>query len=166
MRKPGDAWRTIRALFTSTPQRYGWVLDYLAASGRPSSREQVERIYSDGVRAVLTLTEDRLPESYLDGLDITYLHLPLRDHEPPSIEDSLRAAEFIDEMRRRGRKVLVHCAAGLGRTGTIIAAYLVAKMGYGPREAIETVRRLRDGSIEPAQEETVYRVAKWVEENR
>jgi atypical dual specificity phosphatase len=51
-----------------------------------------------------------------------------------------------------GRRVLIHCAAGLGRTGTALAAYLVVSKGLSAEEAIKAVRRLRPGSIEPIQE--------------
>ncbi|MEM3922023.1 MAG: dual specificity protein phosphatase family protein, partial [Nitrososphaerota archaeon] len=51
-----------------------------------------------------------------------------------------------------GRRLLIHCAAGLGRTGTVLAAYLVASKGVSGEEAIKAVRKLRPGSIERAQE--------------
>ena len=53
------------------------------------------------------------------------------------------------------RAVGVHCGAGMGRTGTFLAAYLVSQ-GMTAHDAIAEVRRLRPGSIEtPAQERAV-----------
>ena len=60
--------------------------------------------------------------------------------------------EFVDEALSLGESVVVHCAAGYGRTGTMLACYLVHK-GYGPTEAINEVRRKRPGSIETKEQE-------------
>ena len=51
-----------------------------------------------------------------------------------------------------GMAVAIHCAAGLGRTGTVLAAYFVAK-GLSAREAVERVRQLRPGSVETVEQE-------------
>ena len=51
--------------------------------------------------------------------------------------------------------VAVHCLAGRGRTGTVLAAYFVHR-GLSAREAIQKVRDLRPGSIEvPEQEDAI-----------
>lgn len=47
----------------------------------------------------------------------------------------------------------VHCAMGRGRTGTMLACYLVAKEGYKPKEAIDETRRRRVSSVETRRQE-------------
>ncbi len=70
----------------------------------------------------------------------------------PQIREALAA---IDEALAADDAVAVHCAAGLGRTGTIMACYLV-QGGSGPDEAIGLIRVLRPGSVEaPEQERAV-----------
>jgi len=51
--------------------------------------------------------------------------------------------------------VLVHCLAGKGRTGCVLAAYMMAYEGKTAREAIDELRSLRGGSVERAQERNV-----------
>ena len=58
--------------------------------------------------------------------------------------------------------VAVHCAAGKGRTGTVLAAYLVTQ-GMTAGEAIRKVRELRPGSVETYEQEQMIR--EW-ERNR
>jgi len=43
--------------------------------------------------------------------------------------------------------VAVHCTAGLGRTGVVLACHLVTR-GMSADNAIARIRRLRPGSIE------------------
>ena len=65
--------------------------------------------------------------------------------------------EFIDARNDEAKPVLVHCGEGKGRTGTVLAAYLVSK-GATADEAIERVRKLRPGSIENLDQENAIRL--------
>jgi len=158
----GEAYRRLRGLLLDRPHNFSWVDNMLAACGRPVSRSQVMWLYEQGIRALLSLTESPLPKEWLEETDIVYMHVPMKDHEPPSVEDLEKCVEFIMSNISAGRPTAVHCAAGLGRTGTVIAAYFVASERIYPNEAIEKVRRLRPGSVEPLQEASVYAFAEKV----
>ena len=73
--------------------------------------------------------------------------------------------QFAQENIAHGRPVVVHCMGGMGRTGTMLACYLVAK-GIPPRDAIERVRKQKPGAIETHwQEEAVFEYAAAMSES-
>ena len=71
-----------------------------------------------------------------------------------------RCMTAIERANAQNMAVAVHCGAGLGRTGTVLAAYLVSK-GASAVDAIARVRRLRPGSVETeTQEEAIIEFAR------
>lgn len=159
----------------SVPGFFWLYRDTLAGSGRPGGHRSSNATYAldddlrwlvdRNVRAILTLTESPLPEDALSRFGITSLHLPVPDLTPPTPDQFTRALEFIDSGLARGTPTLVHCLMGQGRTGTVLAAYLV-RSGLTPESAIQRIRALCPGAIEaPEQERAIEALARrrdWI----
>lgn len=159
MSAPGNAWRSVHGRITGKPTNFSWMADGLAGSGRPMSRAEFDWIRTQGVAAVISMTEDPLPTDWIT--DVRYLHLPTPDLTPPRQEDIRKAVEFARERISEGKPVMVHCAAGRGRAGTILACYLVSHAGLSADEAVAEVRAKRPGSIEVSeQREAVHEWAR------
>lgn len=88
-------------------------------------------------------------------LGMAWYHLPIADMEPPDAGFERRwqyAGARLRELLRGGGRVMVHCRAGLGRSGTV-AARLLVEMGVPPSEAVAQVRHARPGAIQTAAQE-------------
>jgi predicted protein tyrosine phosphatase len=105
----------------------------LAAGGIPLDAKDLLALHAQGIRAILSLTEHPLlafreiPPALLAGLDITYLHVPIPDQHPPTFEQAQHILHLIKTMATQQRPLLIHCHAGVGRTGTILHLYYLAQ---------------------------------------
>ncbi len=122
-----------------------------AGSGMPTSLSEIDWIQKQGVKSIITMTENSLPESWVKN--ITYLHVPTEDFSAPDMEQIDEAIEFIQKRLENNEPVMVHCAAGIGRTGTILACYLIKYQKLSAKDAIQKVRKERPGSIQSESQE-------------
>jgi atypical dual specificity phosphatase len=124
----------------------------LAGMARPGVSgplaEDLQFLKSEGIGAILSLSEDPLEIAALDSDGLMYLHVPVTDFTAPTIEQIELCVEFIQRMANEERRpVAAHCGAGCGRTGTVLACYFV-KCGKTADDAIEITRSARPCSIE------------------
>jgi len=150
--KPGNMWRKVHGKITKRPTNFSWLIEEkLAGSGIPTSFDEFNWILQQGVKSIVTMTEKELPDEWVSN--IGYLHVPTPDLTAPDMEKIDMAVDFIHEQIKDNQAVMVHCAAGMGRAGTILASYLVKYQKYSAKDAIKKIRKERPGSIQSETQE-------------
>ena len=124
MTKIGDAKRKLHGMITGKPDNFSWLIDgKLAGSAIPTSKEEIEWAKEEGVKSVVTIREEPLDNEWVK--DLNYLHVMSDDMGIPEFSDLVNSIDFIHQRITDNEPVMVHCLAGLGRTGTILACYLI-----------------------------------------
>lgn len=107
-----------------------------------------------GVTLLITLTEKDFPQEPLLRNGLKNFHLPVYDHEPPTVAQIQMLLARMSAAMRRGEVLAVHCLAGLGRTGTVLAAWLVRE-GLTGEEALRRVRLIDAQYVQSAAQEAL-----------
>ena len=135
------------------PWSASWIVDGKVLAGPyPRSARSLTNLARAGIGLCINLHDRPLPADRLTALRMTELHLPVPDFTAPSPETLSQAVSAIDGEVASGRAVSVNCGWGYGRTGTVVACWLVSQ-GMAPSEAIGLVRERRPKSIETAEQE-------------
>ena len=152
MSKPGNIWRKVHGKITKKPTNFSWLIEEkLAGSGMPTTFDEFHWIVNQGVKSIITMTENSLPDEWVQSID--YLHVPTPDLTAPDMDRIESTVDFINEQINNDQPVMVHCAAGMGRAGTILACYFVKYKKLTAEKAIEKIRNDRPGSIQSEVQE-------------
>ena len=140
---------------------FSWLVkNEIAGHREPASDEELRYLKNYGVGALLRLVETHLvqvtPEQ-VARVGFAEFHSPVPDFGTPTIPQIEQILNFIGDSVAKGRAVGVCCGQGYGRTGTILACYLVSK-GWAADRAIWEVRSKRPGSIEISEQEEAIRL--------
>lgn len=136
------------------PRRFRWIVPgVLAGCPQPGVVAPIEYdldlLGAAGITHLITLTERDLPQDLLRIHGLANTHLPIFDREAPSTGQMQMLLVRMQRLLQAGEVLAVHCLAGLGRTGQVLAAWLVRDGGLSAATAIERLRR-----IDPAYVQT------------
>lgn len=146
---------------------FHWIIDRrLAGSGRPGLLADLDEdlgvLDEQGIRTIISLTEARVDSLHRHG-HLTNLHFPIPDMGFPTPRVAAVICDAIASSLLAG-PVLVHCHAGLGRTGTMVACYLVAR-GEPPELALRRIRAIDRHYVQTrAQENFIHHFGRFVHE--
>src|SRR5438309_856746 len=125
----------------SQPSGFDWIdKPHLAALARPSSQAELEWLRHQGIDLLVSLTEDPPLHRWVNEAGLFLVHEPIVDMDAPTPEQLERCMSAILKANASGFGAAVHCGAGLGRTGVVLACYFVHK-GLNANNAIARVRR-------------------------
>jgi len=143
---------------SSGPRGFIWIEEgRLAATPMPGITTDVdydlELLKGVGVTTLITLTEKDFPQDVLARHGLKNVHLPIADRKAPTPAEMDMLVVRMRELVDAGKVLAVHCLAGLGRTGTILAAYLVKEKGLSAQVALNQIRRFNRQFVQSDDQE-------------
>jgi len=137
-----------------------WWIDVPVFLGSSSpTTEELKNHYQLGFRTIISLLDENEQRPYYDlsqalAMGFDWIRIPIKDFTAPTQEQFMQFLEVIDRALKNG-KVVMHCRGGLGRTGTMAAAYWIDK-GLSVGEALKKIHASNPAAVEnPVQEKSL-----------
>lgn len=121
-----------------------WITETLAIGGCFDCAASERLAREHGIGGVVDLRQeacDDVARLALHGIE--HLHLPTEDHGPVTLEHLRAGVAFAGRVLDAGRRVLVHCQHGIGRSAVLALCVLVAR-GHAPLDALALAKSRRD----------------------
>lgn len=152
LRQSNLLWWVIPGVLAGMPMPFIHQERRMSGGGALTAYEdELVTLHSAGVRAVVALLNLPGDAPIYESTGFSFLCLPIPDGGAPTFEQADEFVRFVKAQRAENRPVAVHCAAGLGRTGTMLAVYFVAE-GETAITAIERVRTVEPAAVETARQ--------------
>lgn len=146
------------------PRNFSWAIKgKLAGSARPENQDQLRWLRDIGIRAIACLNKEYpLEEKQIAGFGFEYCFIPVKDFSAPKLEDIIDFVSFVNDMARQHMPVLVCCGAGIGRTGTMLVAFLVSQC-MSPEDALKQIQEKRGVGVESySQRVAILEYARYI----
>lgn len=139
------------------PNGFHWIApDQLAGCPMPGIVAPLEydlaALRDVGITVLVNLTDRELPADILSQYDMRSVQFKIEDRRAPPIMWIKMLLVQIDKLLAKGDVLAVHCLAGLGRTGTVLGAWLIKK-GLTAEETLKRLRQIDAGYVQSKEQE-------------
>lgn len=128
------------------PRGFLWLKKGLLA-GTPKPGVVVDEEYDlralqrVNIKVLISLTEERFDPDLLEHYGIEGWWMPIIDMDAPPIDEAIKMCQHVSQRMSQEHAIAYHCKAGLGRTGTMLAAQLIWE-GSTALDALERARKI------------------------
>ena len=123
---------------------FHWLTESLAVGGCFPVERTAHLADAHGIGAIVDLREEDCDdEALLSRHGIAFLHLPTPDLHPATVERLESGVEFVRGQVDQGRRVLIHCQHGIGRSA-LLALCVLVDQGQAPLDALRLAKDRRE----------------------
>jgi atypical dual specificity phosphatase len=145
-------WWVIPGVLAGMPMPFVHTERRLNQGGRLNAYDdELPSLHAAGIRAVVSLLNLPSDAAVYESAGLAFLCLPIPDGGAPTIQQAEEFVHFVSQQRAAQNPVAVHCEAGLGRTGTMLAMYLISQ-GDSASAAIRRVREVEKVAVETTRQ--------------
>ncbi|XP_045505206.1 dual specificity protein phosphatase 23-like [Colias croceus] len=138
------------------PYNFSWFVEgKIAGMGCPQTAENLNYLADVGINHIITLSPERIPPLLQCEKKMKWTEIRIKEFAAPTLKQIIKFIEICKRAEMMGEVIAVHCRHGRGRTGTMLACYLVFFQNMAPERAVLTTRLRRPGSCETYEQEKI-----------